>query len=223
MFTCVALPSRQSPPTSPLAARLPQRDAFNPGFASAFLKEAVPQFVECTRHLIARLEAAADESALQDAARAGGAPAAAAAAGRPAAGSAVVEGLAAAPSAPGVVLMHHMVILLVGARKSGGRRSTEGQRERFWARPLGGVGRAGGSLRGKPLNPWSRRPSSAPPPAPRSPPCPCRPRWRPRLGQTLEVILRVGFGEEIDFLSPAGPGAGSPLLASFVKLGRHVS
>ncbi len=59
-----------------------QRDAFNPGFASAFLREAVPQFVACTQHLIERLEAAADEAEAADAGRGGGAAAAAAAARR---------------------------------------------------------------------------------------------------------------------------------------------
>jgi hypothetical protein len=103
-------PHARRPPGTPRTPHpLPQRDAFNPGFASAFLKGAVPQFVECTRHLIARLEAAADEAAAADAAAATGAPPPPAAPG-----DIAVEGLAAPPGKPGVVLMHHMVILLVG-------------------------------------------------------------------------------------------------------------
>jgi cytochrome P450 len=38
-----------------------QRDAFNPGFSSSFLKTALPGFISCTEHLVQRLEAAADQ------------------------------------------------------------------------------------------------------------------------------------------------------------------
>lgn len=38
-----------------------QRDAFNPGFSSTFLRAALPGFVDCTKHLITRLEQAADD------------------------------------------------------------------------------------------------------------------------------------------------------------------
>jgi hypothetical protein len=38
-----------------------QRDAFNPGFSSSFLKTALPGFISCTEHLIQQLEAAADQ------------------------------------------------------------------------------------------------------------------------------------------------------------------
>jgi cytochrome P450 len=75
-----------------------QRDAFNPGFASAFLRDAVPQFVGCTQHLVEALEAAADE----------GEAAAAAAAGGSAAGG------GGGGARAGVVAVHHLVILLVG-------------------------------------------------------------------------------------------------------------
>lgn len=37
-----------------------QRDAFNPGFSSSFLKTALPGFIGCTEHLVERLEAAAE-------------------------------------------------------------------------------------------------------------------------------------------------------------------
>jgi cytochrome P450 len=63
-----------------------QRDAFNPGFASTFLRDAQPQFVACTRDLIARLEAAADAGAAAGGKQGG----------------------------EGVVLMHHLTVLLVG-------------------------------------------------------------------------------------------------------------
>ncbi|GBF92932.1 cytochrome P450 [Raphidocelis subcapitata] len=71
-----------------------QRDAFNPGFASAFLRDAVPQFVEAARHLVARLDAAADAAEAE--ARAGG-------------GSGAADGGAASGA---VVKMHDLAILV---------------------------------------------------------------------------------------------------------------
>lgn len=43
-----------------------QRDAFNPGFSSSFLKAALPGFVSCTQRLVQHLEgsAAAEEVVL---------------------------------------------------------------------------------------------------------------------------------------------------------------
>ncbi len=41
--------------------------------------------------------------------------------------------------------------------------------------------------------------------------------------QTLEVILKVGFGEEMRFLDASGAGVDNPLYTSFMRLGRHVS
>jgi hypothetical protein len=38
-----------------------QRDAFNPGFSSSFLKTALPGFISCTEHLVQRLDAAAEQ------------------------------------------------------------------------------------------------------------------------------------------------------------------
>eukprot|EP00878_Enallax_costatus_P044862 GHUV01053631.1.p1 GENE.GHUV01053631.1~~GHUV01053631.1.p1 ORF type:complete len:226 (+),score=26.62 GHUV01053631.1:787-1464(+) len=38
-----------------------QRDAFNPGFSSNFLKAALPGFISCTQHLVQRLEEAAEK------------------------------------------------------------------------------------------------------------------------------------------------------------------
>jgi cytochrome P450 len=37
-----------------------QREAFNPGFSSSFLKSALPSFVGCTQHLMEELGRAAD-------------------------------------------------------------------------------------------------------------------------------------------------------------------
>lgn len=37
-----------------------QREAFNPGFSSSFLKSALPGFISCTEHLVQRLDAAAE-------------------------------------------------------------------------------------------------------------------------------------------------------------------
>lgn len=38
-----------------------QRDAFNPGFSSSFLKAALPGFISCTEHLVERLDKAAEK------------------------------------------------------------------------------------------------------------------------------------------------------------------
>ncbi|WIA29722.1 hypothetical protein OEZ86_012202 [Tetradesmus obliquus] len=88
-----------------------QRDAFNPGFSSSFLKTALPGFISCTEHLVERLEAAAESRE--------------------------------------VVQLHHLTVLT-----------------------------------------------------------------------TLEVICKVGFGEDIDFLSA---GRSGPLWTAFEGLGRHVA
>ncbi|WIA09641.1 hypothetical protein OEZ85_009029 [Tetradesmus obliquus] len=88
-----------------------QRDAFNPGFSSSFLKTALPGFISCTEHLVERLEAAAEQRE--------------------------------------VVQLHHLTVLT-----------------------------------------------------------------------TLEVICKVGFGEDIDFLSA---GRSGPLWTAFEGLGRHVA
>jgi cytochrome P450 len=42
-----------------------QRDTFNPGFSSTFLRAALPGFVSCTSHMVQELErAAADKRVL---------------------------------------------------------------------------------------------------------------------------------------------------------------
>jgi cytochrome P450 len=37
-----------------------QREVFNPGFSSTFLRQCLPSFVACTRRLVSRLDAAAE-------------------------------------------------------------------------------------------------------------------------------------------------------------------
>ena len=166
-----------------------QRSAFNPGFGSAFLRGAVPQFVACTRRLLARLEAAADEGEAADEGRPLPPRPAAAAGGGP-----TGLGDAEAAAKPGVVLLHHLVILLVGALCG----CVEG--------PGGGRGGYSTTYQNH-AEPQHHQTQTTPHNA------------QPR--QTLEVILKVGFGEDAAFL--AGAGVDDPLYASFARLGRHVS